>query len=140
MHGQAAQFRVRCVQVDREKGREMWGVTTNLYAYGCHGYTRSNFNCNFSSNSSSNPSSTFNSGCDPTFQFKIAQPRLKHCTVQARDVSVSWDKCVTRRGSIIRIPVCLNARISGITKARDSKFGRNIPTDSTMSTISLCYR
>lgn len=114
------------------------GVTTNLYAYGCHGYTRSNFNCNFSSNC--NPSSTFNSYSDPTFQFKVAQPRLKHSTVQARDVSVSWDKCVTRWDSIIRISVCLNPRISGITKARDSKFGMKIPTDSTMSTIRFILK
>lgn len=89
MHGQAAQFRVRCVQVgladgategeteyesERGGGRALLeGVTTNLYAYGCHGYARSNFNCNFRSSSTS----TSNSGCDPTFQYKVAQPRLK---------------------------------------------------------------
>jgi len=36
------------------------GVTTNLYAYGCYGYVRSNFSSNY----------------DPTFQFKVAQPRF----------------------------------------------------------------
>lgn len=61
----------------RERQRERGGVTTNLYAYGCHGYARSNFNCNFRSSSTSTFNSNSNSGCDPTFQFKVAQPRLK---------------------------------------------------------------